>query len=262
MSADLARAALAYARRGLSVYPCVPGQKLPLLNDWPNRATLDPRTIESWWRRWPDANVAIATGGDARLLVVDIDPDAGGEASMAALEREHGAILATAEVVTPRGGRHLYFIVPSGRPMPGNSAGRIGEGIDTRGHHGYVLAPPSMVNSRAYAWSVDSGDRIAEAPGWLLDLLDIGGGNGNATPPGAWQTIALQGVEEGQRNQAIAKVAGLLFRRLPDPILVAELVACFNIVKCRPPLGAAELKKTIDSIAAREMRRRRLYDVR
>ena len=92
MSAELARAALAYARRGLRVHPCVAGQKLPLLNDWPNRGSLDPRTIESWWRRWPNANVAIATGGEARLLVVDIDPDAGGEASMAALERDHGAI--------------------------------------------------------------------------------------------------------------------------------------------------------------------------
>jgi hypothetical protein len=45
---------------------------------------------------------------------------------------------------------------------------------------------------------------------------------------------------------------------LPDPILAAELVACFNAVKCRPPLEAAELKRTIDSIAAKEMRRRKL----
>jgi hypothetical protein len=261
-AADLARAALAYARRGLRVHPCRPDSKLPLLDDWPHHATLDPTTIESWWRRWPTANVAIATGGDARLLVVDIDPDAGGEASMAVLENEHGPMPATAEVITPRGGRHLYLIVPRGRPMPGNSAGKLGDGVDTRGRHGYVLAPPSTVNSRAYSWSVDSGDRIAEAPAWLLDLLDHATGNGHATPPEEWQAIALAGVDEGQRNQTIAKIAGLLFRGLPDPIMVAELVACFNIVKCRPPLGAAELKKTIDSIAAREMRRRRLYDVR
>jgi hypothetical protein len=262
VNAALARAALAYARRGLRVHPCRPGEKVPLLEDWPHRATLDPTTIESWWRRWPQANVAIATGGEPRLLVVDVDPDAGGEASIAELEREHGILPATAEVVTPRGGRHLYLIVPSGRPMPGNSAGKLGDGIDTRGRGGYVLGPPSVVGGRQYTWSVDSGDHIAEAPAWMLDRLDRGGGNGHATPPEEWQTIARQGIEEGQRNQAIAKVAGLLFRRLPDPILVAELVACFNIVKCRPPLGAAELKKTIDSIAAREMRRRRLYDVR
>jgi hypothetical protein len=261
MSADLARAALAYARRGLSVHPCVPEQKLPLLNDWPNRATLKPRAIESWWRRWPNANVAIATGGAMRLLVVDVDPDAGGEASMAALEREHGGIPATAEVVTPRGGRHLYLIVPSGRPMPGNSASKLGEGIDTRGQGGYVLCPPSTVNGRPYTWSVDSGDRIAEAPGWLLDLLERGGSNGQTTAPEEWQRIALEGVDHGARNHTIAKIAGLLFRRLvrgrPEEVtLAAELIACFNAVKCRPPLEAEELKRTLDSIAAREMRRR------
>jgi hypothetical protein len=252
-----ARAALALARHGLRVHPCRPDSKLPLLDDWPNRASLDPRTIESWWRRWPTANVAIATGGEMRLLVVDVDPDAGGEARMAVLERENSAMPATAEVVTPRGGRHLYLIVPRGRPMPGNTAGKLGDGIDTRGRHGYVVAPPSTVSGRPYTWSVDSGDRIAEAPSWLLDLLDHAG-NGNATPPQEWQEIALAGVDEGKRNQTIAKIAGLLLRRLPDPTLAAELVACFNAVKCRPPLNSAELKRTLDSIAAREMKRRGL----
>jgi hypothetical protein len=257
MTAALSRAALAYARRGMRVHPCRPGEKRPLLDDWPNRASLDPRTIEFWWNRWPTANVAIATGGEMRLLVVDVDPDTGGEVTLAVLEREHGALPETVECITPRGGRHVYLTVPSGRPMPGNTAGKLGAGIDTRGRHGFVLAPSSTVGGRAYAWSVDSGDRIAEAPAWLLDRLDHSG-NGHATPPEEWQAIALQGVDEGQRNQIIARVAGLLLRRLPDPILAAELVACFNAVKCRPPVEAAELKRTIDSIAAKEMRRRGL----
>ena len=115
-----------------------------------------------------------------------------------------------------------------------------------------------MVKSMAYTWSVDSGDRIAEAPVWLLDLLDPRGTNGHATAPEEWQAIALAGVDHGARNQTIARVAGLLFRRLPDPTLAAELVACFNVIKCRPPLEAHELKRTLDSIAAKEMRRRGL----
>ena len=47
-----------------------------------------------------------------------------------------------------------------------------------------------------------------------------------------------------------------LLRRLPDPQLAAELVVCWHAVKCRPPLPAEELRRTLDSIAAREMRRR------
>jgi hypothetical protein len=271
-------APLAYARRGLPVLPlwwtddagrcacgaapgaCKPGKhpKGRLAPHGVKDATIGRRTVEAWWRRQPKGNVGIATGGAMRLLVIDIDPDAGGEASFAAHEREHGAVPATVEAVTPRGGRHLYLLVPPGRPMPGNTAGKLGEGVDTRGQGGYVAAPPSKVGARAYSWSVDCADQFAEAPGWLLDHLKQGGGNGKATPPEEWQRIALEGVEHGARNQTIARVAGLLFRRLPDPILAAELVACFNAVKCRPQLGAEELKRTIDSIAAAEMRRRTL----
>jgi hypothetical protein len=54
-----------------------------------------------------------------------------------------------------------------------------------------------------------------------------------------------------------------LFRRLvrrepEEATLVEELVACLNAVKCRPPLEATELKRTLDSIAAREMKCRGL----
>jgi putative DNA primase/helicase len=152
VSPDLGRSAIALARRGLPVLPlwwttidgqcacgatagsCKPG-KHPLgrlVNHGLKDATLDQRTISTWWRKYPSANVAIATGGAMRLLVVDVDPDMGGEANLARLEHEHGALPATVEVVTPRGGRHLYLIVPNGRPLPTISAGRLGDGIDHR----------------------------------------------------------------------------------------------------------------------------------
>ena len=63
---------------------------------------------------------------------------------------------------------------------------------------------------------------------------------------------------EGARNAEIASLAGMLFRRRPDPEVAAVLVACFNQAKCKPPLEADELKAILDSIADREMRRRKL----
>ncbi|MBN2195024.1 MAG: bifunctional DNA primase/polymerase [Polyangiaceae bacterium] len=42
-------------------------------------ATVDPDVVAAWWRRWPDANIGVATGGDAGPVVVDIDPRNGGE---------------------------------------------------------------------------------------------------------------------------------------------------------------------------------------
>jgi hypothetical protein len=223
-----------------------------------HNATLDPRTIESWWRRYPRANVAITTGGTFRLLVIDIDPDEGGEASFTRLEQEHGALPATVEVVTPRGGRHLYLIVPPGRTMLGNSAGKLGPGIDTRGQGGYVLIPPSVIKGRAYTWSVDSGDRPAPAPDWLLALLEAStGGPGRVTPPKVWRKL-VDGVEAGARNHTITRLAGLLLRRLPDPLVAAELIFAFNEARCHPPLPVEEVQRTLDSIASREMKRRGL----
>ncbi len=70
-------AALAHAKAGFSVFPIAPNSKSPpLINNWPNLATNDTRQIETWWAEWPDANIGICTSG---LLVVDIDPDKGGE---------------------------------------------------------------------------------------------------------------------------------------------------------------------------------------
>jgi Primase C terminal 1 (PriCT-1) len=115
------------------------------------------------------------------------------------------------------------------------------------------------VSERAYGWSVDSADCIAEAPAWLLDRVVAPSCSGGlATSPEEWLKLVTAGVDEGARNQAIARLAGLLFRCLPDPEIAAALVACWNFVKCRPPLEALELKRILDSIAAREMRRRGL----
>jgi Bifunctional DNA primase/polymerase, N-terminal/Primase C terminal 1 (PriCT-1) len=254
----LLTAALAYAEHGVLVHPCRPGRKEPILDAWQKLASLDPSIITSWWSSRSNANIGIACGGPARLLVVDIDPDKNGEASFAQLEAEHGALPETVESITPSGGRHLYFLVPAGRPVPGNSGGKLGPGIDTRGQGGHVVAPPSFVGGRHYTWSVDCADTFAEAPAWLLDVLGAASGPQAATPPEEWLALVTEGVTEGARNTAVAKLAGLLFRYLPDPLLAAELVACWNTTRCRPRLPAAELKRTLDSIAALEMKRRGL----
>jgi hypothetical protein len=220
-----------------------------------NSATIDPSTIKAWWLRYPAANIGVATGGRARLLVVDVDPEHGGEASFAQLEQEHGAFPVTVESVTPGGGRHLYLSVPDGRPLPTISGGKLGPGIDTRGQGGYVLAPPSANFGRPYAWSVDSGEGIATAPDWLLDRLTRGGGTGQAVDPDEWLELVTEGVGNGARNHAVATLAGKLFSTSLDPEVAAELIYCFNAVKCQPPLDACELRRTIESIAAAELRK-------
>jgi hypothetical protein len=63
-------------------------------------------------------------------------------------------------------------------------------------------------------------------------------------------------VGEGARNEAIARLAGHLLRRRIDPLVALDLVRTWNAVRCRPPLEDAEVCRTVDSIAAAELRRR------
>ncbi|ARJ67439.1 hypothetical protein WV31_18095 [Magnetospirillum sp. ME-1] len=78
-------------------------------------ASTDPEQIRRWWRRWPWANVAIATGASG-LVVIDVDVGIDrdghqkeGEASLADLERDYGPLPDTVEAITGSGGRHILF---------------------------------------------------------------------------------------------------------------------------------------------------------
>ena len=53
----------------------------------------------------------------------------------------------------------------------GNTAAKLGPGIDTRGENGYVVAPPSFhANGNKYYW--DLRRRFAVAPERLLQLME------------------------------------------------------------------------------------------
>ena len=70
-----AEAAEAYAQAGIRIVPIRPGTKNPgsyLRNGWPQRATCDLDTVRDWWRRWPDAGIAMHVGASG-LLVIDVD---------------------------------------------------------------------------------------------------------------------------------------------------------------------------------------------
>src|SRR5829696_627873 len=73
---------------------CKPG-KHPHLSSWPRRATVDQARITEWWRRWPDANVGVATGRRSGIIVLDVDPRHGGDERLWELERHHGELPTT-----------------------------------------------------------------------------------------------------------------------------------------------------------------------
>jgi hypothetical protein len=166
MTPTLLKAALAYARCGVPVFPCEPGGKRPLAYSGFWDASANPSRVEVWWRRWPGANIGIPTGGRSGLLVLDVDLGSGGPASLAALERTHGRLPKTVRTRTGGGGMHVFFGYPAGEEVR-NSAGKLGPGLDVRGEGGYVVVPPSRTRS-AYEW-LDRGPLAR--PSWLLECL-------------------------------------------------------------------------------------------
>ena len=113
------------------------------------------------------------------------------------------------------------------------------------------MAPPSVHPSGTrYRW-VDNHEPgtlpPAPLPQWLLE--EIAGTKMSPDRTVAhWRRFVGAGVEEGERNNSIASLCGHLLWHGVDPEVVMELLLCWNAVRCRPPLDAAEVVRTVESI--------------
>jgi hypothetical protein len=177
---DCAQGAPMYAALGYPVVPmhtahpgagctcpdpgCAEAGKHPRLRGWQRLATVDPALAGEWWRRWPDANLGLATG--RRFDVLDLDGDQGMEALRAVLS------MAPAEHPGPvarngGGGWHLLY-APTGL---GNRVGLL-PGMDWRGHGGLIVAPPSQhASGQRYRWDRSLTATLPEVPAELRRLL-------------------------------------------------------------------------------------------
>jgi hypothetical protein len=272
---DVAAAALTYAQRKLAVFPvwnvvpfrdglmcgcgrldCGDPGKHPLgmlAKNGVSDAATDVDRVRHWWRMKPDANIAIECSG---LVVLDVDPRHGGDASLTALEDRHDVLPATWTVRSGSGGRHLYFAAPDGVAIKNNNDGGLARGIDIRTAHGYVLAPPSRhISGSLYTWLVDPDEvALAPLPEWLVELLS----KPKATAPEEWRQLVSDGPAAGSRarQQAIASFAGHLLRRFIDPKVTLDLIQCWNAQRCDPPLDVNEVTRIVEAIAGRERSRR------
>lgn len=248
-------AALEYASLGLRVLPCG-RRKLPMTEHGVHDATTDTNTISDWWARSPDANVAIACGEG--LVVLDVDPRHGGDASLRELEHEHGDII-TLTARTGGGGMHLY--------LRGDLPQRVGfrPGLDLKAAGGYVIAPPSMHESgRRYEW-VASGDlpRAPQpVPAWLARIIDPP--RSTATLPSAWspsnhssryvaaaiesECMAVACAAEGARNDTLNRAAYALARFVAaGEAIESEARAALTVAALHAGLSDHEIGRTIDS---------------
>ncbi|HOT82894.1 MAG TPA: bifunctional DNA primase/polymerase [Candidatus Defluviicoccus seviourii] len=235
--------------------------KVPLIPGGVNAASADAATIAAWWGRWPTANVAVACGAVSGFWALDIDGDEG-LATLADLQRNHGPLPQTPTQLTPRGGRHLLFKADQSRGV-GNRV-RCLPAIDTRDDGGFIVVAPSYspVADASWRWLEGCSPRdtaVADAPQWLFDALTrpskaSAEGDGEGAP--RWLGRALGTVEEGARNATLTSMSGHLLRRYVEPRLCLALAHAWNARHCRPALPDDEVNQVVESVAARELRRR------
>jgi hypothetical protein len=176
--------ALRLAAAGLSVFPAHPTTKRPLVHSISVATNLERGVRYFWDGKRADALPALHLS-DCRLVAIDLDRGHGagadGIASFDAMLDRYGELPPTPCVWTPRGGTHIYFRQPSERDPIGNSAGRIGVGIDVRGWHGFTIAPGSVIGTGEFYEAVPGTPDLCEAfktksipemPAWLIELAE------------------------------------------------------------------------------------------
>jgi hypothetical protein len=243
-----AQAAQAYAALGYAVVPihtaqpggscscpdqaCPDPGKHPRLRGWQRLAAIDPAVVGEWWRRWPQANLGLATG--RRFDVLDLDGEQGVEALRASLSitpTEHPGPVAR----TGGGGWHLLY-APTGL---GNRVGLLA-GVDWRGRGGLIVAPPSQhASGPRYRWVRPLTATLPEVPAQLRRLLAPPAAQRTTLPPApttaghsggygraalARERVAVAAAPPGRRNATLNRAAFNLGQLVAAGLLDSEEV--------------------------------------
>lgn len=241
--------ALLYAQFGWAVFPISPNAKIPYkgTNGFKD-ATKDEEKIAAMFKARPNSNIGVATGAYSGIFVLDIDNKNGGKGdiSLANLEAINGKLPETVEQFTPSGGRHLFFNNPTNIRI-GSSASSLGSGLDIRGHGGYILVPPSIVDDKQYIWEVSHTVwefKIADAPQWLLSLCIEKKRNYDIDLNGKDRIL-----NDGNRGERLFEI-GVVARNsgLKDFESLFAYLQGVNLNNCRPPKSEKEVTSIVNSL--------------
>ena len=200
---------------------------------------------------WPSGrNIGIATGGASGFVVLDVDgPE--GQASLDALETEHGPLPSGPMQITGSGGRHYLFRCPD---MSLGNRVRVRPGLDVRADGAQIVVAPSQHKSGArYRWQ-DFDKDLPDLPDWLLDLMagDSARGVDSDFDFATWlakQDPCIEGENGSAKLMAVARKAvhSQAVLTLDDWLTAVEE---FN-ERCEPPWSEGELVRAYENAHAR-----------
>ncbi|MGE0031030.1 MAG: phage/plasmid primase, P4 family [Gammaproteobacteria bacterium] len=220
---------------GIGVFPCRAKTlddkhkaKSPLTQHGLDDASTDRKQIADWARMHRGCAWGAAMTPEIGALDIDVKPGRNGFDSLAAMLAEHGDLPTTLTSHTPAGGQHRFFRF--GRALD-NSVGKVAPGIDIRSKRGYVLVPPSQIESGTYRYE-DATAAIAVPPDWLTaEIVQRSG------------VRRVRKFPEGQRNKSMHSYGCALRARSVPPEEIWNALQSRNLLDCDPPMTDDELQQ-------------------
>ncbi|QJE00487.1 DUF3987 domain-containing protein [Massilia forsythiae] len=154
---------------------CSDSGKHPRRSNSFKEATTNPTIINMWFKYEPELNYGVRLGQEIghtgkMAVVVDVDRyKVGGAEALEELEKVHGRLPATVEVLTGAGGSHYYFLADCSLSF----TDKLGKNIDLK-VNGYVVGPGSVhASGRRYEMEASSdlfeGQVMTDLPQWVPD---------------------------------------------------------------------------------------------
>ena len=148
--------ALRIAELGYRVLPCNQVKK-PAIKGGPDAATKKAARITRWFSK-TDLLLAVKTGSNTTLFVVDVDPD---DTDWPTMNQDQ---MLCERVHETRLGKHCLYRFSDALRGDTNTAGKAHLGVDTRGEGGCLIWWPA----HGLGASSDSTN-LTERPSWLVN---------------------------------------------------------------------------------------------
>ena len=223
---------------GIGVFPCrvktldkKHEAKSPLTEHGVKDASTEGAQIEEWARQHPGCAWGAAMTAEIAAIDIDVKRGQNGFDSLVEICATHGDLPLTLTNNTPSGGQHRLFRF--GKALK-NSTG-LAAGIDIKSEGGYVLVPPSVIETGPYRYE-DAKVEIASAPSWLTTEIVQRSG-----------TRQERMIPDGRRNKSLHSFGcGLRARAVPDTEIWSALQ--LRNCDCDPPLDEGELRRIYDNV--------------
>lgn len=228
---------LNYANDGFKVFPLQADSKSnQVLKSWKEEATTNINQIKQWFAN-TNYNVCIRTGDG--LIVIDVDNKNGKNGNQSILPFLN-KFPKTRTVRTANGGFHYYFYVDREVKCKVN----LYDGIDIRGEGEYVVAPPSVIDGKAYI--VEEDIPIAQANDAVYEFIKTSYRNASVELPNKSNMIPA-----GERNDTLFKLGCSMQAKGMSDETIRKGLEIENKTRCNPPLDEKELNTIVESVIHR-----------